>query len=135
MLINLYEERVKADGMGERGAKVAEIECKGDGTPGEVRYFPESSEFWQVEDKSHLIYGKGLKILDDEEKVLLIKLFNKPFEIVTGGGITDEGIHHTEAKTGPPWDMETVKYVAEYVIPAWFGTISAEVVEESITHD
>lgn len=130
MLIYLYENKVKENGNRERGRKVGEIECKGDGTPGEIRYFPDCNDFWTVEDKKHLIYGKGLKILDEEEKVLLIKLFNRPVEIVTGGGLTEEKIHHIEGKTLAPWEKETVKYITQYVLPAWFGTVRAEMAGE-----
>jgi len=109
---------------------VGEIKSRGDGSPGEISYFNNCNEMWQVEDPGHLLYGKEFKIFDETERKLLEKTLNKTIDIITGGGIAPGEIHHIEGKTLKPWQRDTLEYIVKYKIPAWFGTISGEIVEK-----
>jgi hypothetical protein len=129
MLIHLYEEVINQDGTKTHGRLACEVKCKGDGTAGEIIYYDICNEFRQVADEKHLNYGIKRHILSKGDKKLLEKLFNEPLFITSSAGLDTDGVHYLGGKTLMPWQDETVRFIVEYKIPAWFGTIVGKIVQ------
>jgi len=130
MLIYLYEDMINEDGTRIEGRLVGEVRCAGDGTPGEFTYFDACNEIWEIKDVNDHNYGKKRIILDDFKKHMLECIFKRNLNIMTGGGIDKNGVHHVEGRFIKPWEKEAIEYIIKYEFEnSKFGTVRARIIE------
>ncbi|MEQ8224373.1 MAG: hypothetical protein ABRQ37_18785 [Candidatus Eremiobacterota bacterium] len=128
MLIKLYEAIYDQDYNYRLGRLVGEVRCKGDGTKGEIVWFPAADEIREV------IYAEdpysGKVICNDFMKQDTYEEFDNPINITTGGGIieTKDGpVSYRESKNLKPWYRETIEHILEWRLR---GCIRGRIVEE-----
>jgi len=126
MLIHLYESVINKDGSRSADRLVAEIRCKGDGTPGEFVYFDTCKDYRQVWDTTHSCYGDKTEILSDLEKRILERTFNKSRLVLTDGGTGEDGVEYTAGVTLTAWTRKGIEEAITYQLP---GTICGKIIE------
>ena len=109
---------------------MAEVKCKGDGTPGEIIYFDACNSVREIKNKDHDNYGKKIKILDNFRKNWLRKLFNKSSFITTKSGVDSNGIHSMEGTSLGAWTRDAIENVLDFELASLIGTIRGKIIED-----
>ena len=130
MLIHIYEHVINEDGSRSPGRLVAEIKCKGDGSPEDIVYFDMCNEAWEIKDMKHLLYGQEIPILDDFQKKWIGELFNKSSFVSTKSGMDTKGIHSIEGTTLGSWTREAIENVLDFELASLIGTICGKIIED-----
>ncbi|MEQ8191798.1 MAG: hypothetical protein ABRQ39_27785, partial [Candidatus Eremiobacterota bacterium] len=134
MIIYLYEDMVLKDGLRcpNYNRLIGEVRCRGDGTPGRIKFYDTCEDLWIVQDVNHPCYTNKIQILDETCRSLVAGLFYDYLYITTGGGWTD-GVHYTEGKTSGPWHRETLLNIVNFRLRASLGggNIHAEIIRDN----
>ena len=130
MLIHIYEEVIDEDSCRIPGRLVAEIKCKGDGSPGKIKFLDTCNEKRETRDKTHHTYGNEIPILNERNKNYLKELFNSSSFITTRSGVDANGLHSMEGSTLGSWTREAIEDILQFKIHSRFGTICGKIIED-----